>query len=122
MSAGALGLGAIVSAVATTAAADITGIVMAGLVAALGFLIIPARRRKARAEIRAKVSSLIGDLRKALNAEFQRAQERSAHGFADAMGPYSRFVRAERERWAKHRTSLTALRTRVEQLLASLES
>jgi small GTP-binding protein len=122
MSAGALGLGAIVSAVATTAAADITGIVMAGLVAALGFLIIPARRRKARAEIRAKVSSLIGDLRKALNAEFQRAQELSAHRFADAMGPYSRFVRAERERWAKHRTSLTALRTRVEQLLASLES
>ena len=122
MSAGALGLGAIVSAVATTAAADITGIVMAGLVAALGFLIIPARRRKARAEIRAKVSQLIGELGKALNAEFQRAQERSTHRFADAMGPYSRFVRAERGRWETHRASLTTLRSRVEQLLASLES
>jgi hypothetical protein len=108
--------------VATTAAADITGIVMAGLVAALGFLIIPARRRKARAEIRAKVSSLINDLRKALNAEFQRAQERSTHRFADAMGPYARFVRAERERWEKHRASLTMLRSEVEQLLASLGS
>jgi small GTP-binding protein len=121
MSAGALGLGAIVSAVATTAAADITGIVMAGLVAALGFLIIPARRRKARAEIRTKVSTLIGELGEALNAEFTRAQERSAHRFADAIGPYARFVRAERERWETHRASLTTLRSRVSQLLASLE-
>ncbi len=50
--AGALGLGALVSLAATTAAADITGFVMAGVMAALGFFIIPAKRRKARAEIR----------------------------------------------------------------------
>ncbi len=36
--AGALGLGALVSLAATTAAADITGFVMAGVMAALGFL------------------------------------------------------------------------------------
>ena len=46
--AGALGLGALVSLAATTAAADITGFVMAGVMAALGFLIIPAKRRKAQ--------------------------------------------------------------------------
>ena len=119
--AGALGLGALVSIAATTAAADITGFVMAGVVAALGFLIIPAKRRKARAEIRAKVSSLTGDLRLALGAEFERAQERSAHRFADAMGPYTRFVRAERERWETHRSSLATVRDRIRQLLSSLE-
>ncbi len=118
--AGALGLGALVSLAATTAAADITGFVMAGVVAALGFLIIPAKRRKARAEIRAKVSSLISDLRRALGAEFARAQDRSAQRFADAMGPYTRFVRAERERWESHRSSLTTLRGRIRQLLSSL--
>jgi hypothetical protein len=88
--------------------ADITGFVMAGVMAALGFFIIPAKRRKARAEIRAKVSSLTGALRRALGAEFERAQARSAQRFADAMGPYTRFVRAERERWDTHRSSLTA--------------
>jgi small GTP-binding protein len=118
--AGALGLGALVSVAATTAAADITGIVMAGVVAALGFLVIPAKRRKARAEIRAKVSSLISDLRTALAAEFTRAQDRGAQRFADAIGPYARFVRAERERWDSHRSALTALRGRASQLLAAL--
>ena len=118
--AGALGLGALVAAAATTAAADITGMLMAGVVAALGLLIIPAKRRKARAEIGAKVSSLVNDLQAALGAEFLRAQERSAQRFADAMGPYARFVRAERERWNTHRSSLTTLRGRISQLLASL--
>ena len=115
--AGALGLGALVSLAATTAAADITGFVMAGVMAALGFLIIPAKRRKARAEIRAKISSLSADLRTALGAQFARAQDVSAQRFADAIGPYARFVRAERERWDAHRSALTALRSRISQLL-----
>jgi small GTP-binding protein len=106
--AGALGLGAIVSLAATTAAAD--------------FLIIPAKRRKARTEIRARVSSLVNDLRSALSAEFQRAQDHSAQRFADSMGPYTRFVRAERERWDAHRSSLTTLGGRIKQLLSSLGS
>jgi small GTP-binding protein len=119
--AGAVGLGALVSMAATTAAADITGILMAGVIAALGFLIIPAKRRKARAEMRARVSTLIRDLGGALGAEFARAQERSAQRFTDAIGPYARFVRAERERWEARRTALSALRGRVRQLLASLD-
>jgi hypothetical protein len=118
--AGALGLGALVSLAATTAAADITGFVMAGVMAALGFFIIPAKRRKARAEIRAKISSLSADLRTALGAQFERAQDVSAQRFADAIGPYARFVRAERERWESHRSSLTALRSRISQLLHHL--
>jgi small GTP-binding protein len=119
--AGALGLGALVSIAATTAAADITGFLMAGVVAALGFLIIPARRRKARTEIRAKVTALVTDLRTALTGEFERAQERSTQRFTDAMAPYTRFVRAERERWTGRHNALTALRGRISQLLGSLD-
>ena len=120
--ASALGLGAIVSMAATTAAADITGFLMAGVVAAIGFLIIPARRRRARAEIRERVSTLIADLSRSLGAEFRRAQERSAQRFADAMGPYSRFVRAERDRWEGHRATLSDLRAKVERLLQQIQS
>ena len=54
VSAGALGLGAIVTIAATTAAADVTGIVMARVVAALGFFILPAKREQAKAEMRAE--------------------------------------------------------------------
>jgi hypothetical protein len=115
--AGAVGLGTLVSVAATTAAADITGIVMASVMAAIGFLIIPARRRRARAEIRQKVSTLISDLTAALASEFGRAQERSGQRFTDAIGPYARFVRAEQGRWTGRRESLNALRGRIAQVL-----
>jgi hypothetical protein len=120
--AGAIGLGAIVSVAATTAAADITGLLMASVVAALGFLIIPARRRKARAEMREKVSTLIADLGRALGAEFRLAQARSAQRLADAMGPYRRFVRAEREQWEERRAVLSECSGRIERLLQQIES
>ncbi len=54
--------------------------------------------------MREKVSALVADLSKALGAAFARAQERSAQRFADAVGPYARFVRAEHERWQHQRT------------------
>ncbi len=50
--AGAVSLGAVVVALATTAAADVTGILAAATVAGLGLLILPARRRSARTELR----------------------------------------------------------------------
>src|SRR5678815_417942 len=52
---GALALGTVVTLAATTAAADITGILLASLVATLGFLVIPARRRKAKGELKNKM-------------------------------------------------------------------
>jgi small GTP-binding protein len=118
--AGAVGLGALVSLAATTAAADVTGLLMASVMAALGFLIIPARRRKARTAIRERVSTLIADLGNALSGEFRKAQERSGQRFADAVGPYARFVRGERSRWEGLRTNLTALRGRIAELMAQV--
>ena len=41
---------------ATTAAADVTGIVLASVVAAIGFFILPAKRKKAKEEMRAKIA------------------------------------------------------------------
>ena len=52
--AGALGLGTIVTVAVSTAAADITGLVMASVLAAIGLFILPARRQKAKEEMRAE--------------------------------------------------------------------
>jgi small GTP-binding protein len=119
--AGAVGLGAAVSVAATTAAADVTGILAAGVLAALGLLIIPAKRRRARAEIREKVTDLRTRLASALRHEFEASQQRSAHRLAEGLAPYSRFVRAEQTRWDDHRTTLQAWRGRAAQLLAATE-
>jgi hypothetical protein len=94
---------------------------MASVMAAFGFLIIPARRRKARVEMREKVSALVADLSKALGDAFSRAQERSAQRFTDSVAPYARFVRAENERWQRQRTALTTLRERIAQVIAGIE-
>ncbi len=120
--ASAVGLGAAVTLAATTAAADITGILAAGVLAAVGLLIIPAKRRRAREEMRTKVTALRARLVDALRNEFQASQERSAQRLADALGPYSRFVRAEHDRWDEVRTALAAWRTRAGQLLAGVVS
>jgi small GTP-binding protein len=109
----AVGLGTIVTLAASTAAADVTGILMASVIATIGFLVIPAKRRKAKEEMQRKVSDLRERLAGALRTEFERAQEQSEQRIATAVEPYSRFVRAEQTRWREARDTLGALRDRA---------
>jgi small GTP-binding protein len=121
MSAGALGLGTVVTIAASTAAADVTGILAAGVIAAVGFLIIPAKRRRAREEMRSKVTALREKLVAALRSEFEATQERSAQRLADGLAPYSRFVRAEHARWAEYQAALSEWRGRARRLLSAVD-
>jgi small GTP-binding protein len=116
----AVGLGTIVTIAASTVAADITGILLAGVVLGVGFLIIPARRRRAKAILQEKIVALRVQLASALRAEFERAQEQSAHRLTDATGPYARFVRAEEQRWKDAQRTLATLRDRTTGILAQL--
>jgi small GTP-binding protein len=116
----AVGLGTIVTIAASTAAADITGILLASVVLGVGFLIIPARRRRAKAMLQEKIVALRMQLSTALRNEFETAQERSAHRLRDAMAPYARFVRAEEQRWRDAQRTLATLRDRTTGFLAQL--
>jgi Spy/CpxP family protein refolding chaperone len=111
--ASALGLGALVTVVATTAAADVSGVLAAGVLGAVGMLILPAKRRRARGELEAKIADLRQRLTTALRSEFVAARDRSVHRLSDSIGPYSRFVRAEQTKWTDARTALERWRTRV---------
>ena len=109
--AGALGLGALVSLAATTAAADITGLRHGRRHGRAG---VPDHPGEApQGEGRDPRQGLVAHQRpsRRRSAPSSRAPRNvSAQRFADAMGPYTRFVRAERERWDSHRSSLTTLR------------
>ncbi|MGE0361124.1 MAG: dynamin family protein [Vicinamibacterales bacterium] len=120
MGAGALGLGALVSVVATTAAADVSGLLAAGVLGAVGMLILPAKRRRARTELQAKISDLRQRLAAALRGEFATARSRSAQRLAESIAPYSRFVRAEQAKWTDARTALEAWRAKAAALVAGL--
>jgi hypothetical protein len=92
---GAIGLGALISILATTVAADVTGILLATFIAALGLVIIPARRRLAKNEMRKKIAQLRGQLSETLRTQFEREIARSLQNINTAIAPYTRFVRAE---------------------------
>jgi GTPase Era involved in 16S rRNA processing len=103
---GAVGLGVLVSLIATTVAADVTGILMASFFAVVGFFVLPARRRAAKREMHEKVSEMRLKLSEALRGQFEKEIERSLQHIQDAISPYTRFIRAEREKLEKSRAEL----------------
>jgi small GTP-binding protein len=118
----AIGLGTIVAIVATTALADVTGLLTAGAVAVLGLFVIPARRREAKKELRDKLSAMREQLMSALSGQFERELERSLHRINEAVAPYTRFIRAERDRLTETRDELNRIQEGLARLKAQIES
>ncbi len=98
ISAGAVGLGTLVTVLATTMAADVTGILLAGAMAVLGLFIIPTRRRNAKKEMRVKVKTMRDQLTDSLSTHFNQEIERSLQEIKDTIAPYTRFIRSENEK------------------------
>ncbi len=94
----AVGLGAVLTAVATTAAADVTGILAASTVAVMGLFVIPAKRRSVKRELHAKISTIRQKLMAALTTQFERELVRSVDAIEIAIAPYTRFIRSEKQR------------------------
>ena len=124
LGAGGIGLGALVTALATTAAADVTGIIAASAMVALGLFIIPARKRAAKNEMNDRLAALRIKLTEALKGQFEKELNRSLQRINEAIAPYTRFVRAEREKWETTKAELSEaqriqgkLRTEIEEIL-----
>jgi small GTP-binding protein len=114
-------LGVIIAIVAHTAFLDFTGIIAGVAAAALGLLILPARKRKAKAEFATKLSELRHKLVDNLEQQFDREMRRSTQRIEDTIAPFDRFVRAERERLEAQQETLTELGAGVRDLQRQLE-
>jgi small GTP-binding protein len=121
MEVGAIGLGTLVTVLATTAAADITGVILASAIAALGLFVIPARRRMARSEMHTKVAELRTKLVESLHTQFQQEIERSLNKIQTAISPYTRFVRAERGKLEQMQSELGEIKDNLDRLRARVE-
>jgi hypothetical protein len=110
---GAVGLGTLVTIAASTAAADITGILLATVIAALGFFIIPARRNRAKAQMRQRIADVRTRLSAALHAQFRDEITRSTARMREGVAPYTRFVRSEGEKLRETETRLQQLKADV---------
>ncbi len=113
---GAVGLGTIVTMVATSAAADVTGIVAASVIAVVGFFVIPSKRRDAKNGLSKKVASVREKLMQGLTGQFDRELDRTLERVQDAVSPYTSFVAAERDRFENSAEELNKLDTELTSL------
>jgi hypothetical protein len=117
---GAVGLGTIVAILASTTVADVTGILAAGALSILGLFVLPARRARARADLAAKVTTLRGRLIGALAPAFERERGRSEQRIREAIAPWARFVRTEKDRLEEARDALGRIEVAAESLAARI--
>ena len=118
---GAVGLGALIAALTTTVAVDVTGILLASTLAVLGLFIIPARRKQARKDMSVKVAALREQLVATLSQTFESEIEAGLTRIGGAINPYSRFVRAERGKVDEARVGLGEIKTRLLDLQGQVE-
>ncbi len=118
---GAVGLGTLIIILTTTASADVTGIILASVVALLGLFIIPAKKRQAKDDLRKKMATLREQLTHSLRTQFEREMQRGVANIKEAIAPYSRFVRAEQSKLEEVEGKLGETRNGLEELKVLVE-
>ncbi len=119
---GAVGIGAFVATTVTVAAFDVTGILLAGVIAVLGLFIIPYKRQQAKERFKEKIQALRARLGKVLRAQFESEAERTVTRMKEGVAPYVRFVKGEKERLAQTQTTLSDARAGLHKLQERVEN
>lgn len=111
--AGAVGLGTLITAAVSAAAVDVTGVFLAGVIAVVGFFIIPYKRKQAKERFKAKIEDLRTRLLTVLQAQFQSEADRSLTRLREGVAPYLRFVHGEKIRLANEKQILDQARSEL---------
>ncbi|MSP12395.1 MAG: GTP-binding protein [Chloroflexi bacterium] len=118
---GAVGLGTAIALMVGTAAADVTGILAASMLAGLGLFILPWRRNQARVRFHADTEELRGRLAQSLRGQFVTEMDRSMERIREAVAPYTRFVRSQNERISQIEESMREIEERLRDLRSRIE-
>ena len=124
----AVGLGAVLVAIFTTAALDLSGVVTATLLAIAGWLILPARRRKLMRQLEETIARLNADLAALLSTNFEEQLRVYERQMLEVIEPYERFLETERGKVERGITELraldgkvTALEVRIDEMFPASE-
>jgi hypothetical protein len=118
----AIGLGALLVKLLAATMADVTGVLAAGAIAAMGLYVIPYKRRRAKNELQAKIGDLRERLSTAISEQFERELARSLSGIQDSVRPYTRFVEAEQATLADTEAALQSTDAALRALAARIEA
>ena len=119
---GAVGLGAILIAILHGALLDFTGVLSAGALAVVGLLIIPAKRRRAKSDLREKLEDLRQRLMSSMSQEFEQELNRSIQRLHESIEPYTRFVRAEQQKLDRVQGELGDIAATLGQVRSRIEN
>lgn len=116
-----VGVGVAIAAAAHLVWIDVTGILASVTAAALGIIILPSRRRKAKRELEEKLEDLRQRLMQNLAEQFDREMQRGAQRIEDTIAPFTRFVRAESDKLDAQQSQLIELEAHIVGLQAQLQ-
>ncbi|HEX5688713.1 MAG TPA: dynamin family protein, partial [Roseiflexaceae bacterium] len=119
---GAVGLGALLVALLHTAALDFTGILAAGVVALGGLYLLPAKRRQVKREFHDKLAELRQKLLDTMQRQFGTELDQMLVRIREAIAPYTRFIRAEREQLSTIQRDLSDVDVDLGRLRADINS
>ena len=119
--AGAIGLGTLVVTLVSSAAADVTGILLATALAVGGFYVIPRKRRQAKQEFERRIDELTTHLKDVLTRQVHLELEQSTARINEAIAPYRRFVQSQQQQLNEARGELVATEDALLRLRADVE-
>ena len=119
--AGAIGLGTLVVTLVSSAAADVTGILLATALAVGGFYVIPRRRRQAKLDFERRINQLRTHLKDVLTRQVHLELEQSTARINEAIAPYRRFVQSQQQQLDEARGELVATEDSLLRLRADIE-
>jgi small GTP-binding protein len=119
--AGAIGLGTLVVTLVSSAAADVTGILLATALAVGGFYVIPRKRRQAKQEFERRINQLTSHLKDVLTRQVHLELEQSTARINEAIAPYRRFVQSQQQQLNEARGELVTTEDALLRLRADIE-
>jgi uncharacterized protein HemX len=119
--AGAIGLGTLVVTLVSSAAADVTGILLATALAVGGFYVIPRKRRQAKLEFERRITELGSHLKDVLTRQVHLELEQSTARINEAIAPYRRFVQSQQQQLNEARGELVTAEDALLRLRADIE-
>ena len=118
---GAVGLGAILVALLHTAALDFTGVLAAGVLAVSGLYLIPNKRGQVKKQFRERIADLRVQLAATMQRAFDRELEQMLLRIREAIAPYTRFIRSQREQLIEVQRRLSDVDVELERLRDEVE-
>jgi hypothetical protein len=120
--AGAVGLGTLVTLLVSSSALDVTGVLFAGVMAVVGFFIIPYKRQQAKTRFKEKIETVRQNLNRVLITQFNAEADRTLNRLKEGVAPYFRFVRAEQTRLSATEQTLNEASEQLKRLQVRIES